>query len=120
MRRRIELVENEEVVTTVISYEEQARSWLSQIGRYKDVEKQIPFYRRLIAFAEFFANWELLPFTDDAAKLFKKLRKKKVRISSTDLKIASIAVEYDATLLTRNLTDFEKVPGLKLENWLSK
>jgi len=62
----------------------------------------------------------LLPFTEDAAKLFKKLRKQKVRISSTDLKIASMAAVYDATLLTRNLADYRKVPGLKFENWLSK
>jgi len=56
LRGRIELIENEEVVTTVISYEGQVRSWLSQIGRHSDVEKQIPFYRRLIAFADFFGN----------------------------------------------------------------
>jgi tRNA(fMet)-specific endonuclease VapC len=36
-----------------------------------------------------------------------------------DLKIASIALANGATLLTRNTRDFQKVPGLQIENWLS-
>ncbi len=35
-----------------------------------------------------------------------------------DLRIACIVMAYDAVLLTRNTKDFEKVPGLKFENWL--
>jgi tRNA(fMet)-specific endonuclease VapC len=36
-----------------------------------------------------------------------------------DLKIASIALASDATLLTRNATDFRRIPGLRVEDWLS-
>ena len=35
-----------------------------------------------------------------------------------DLKIAAICIAHDPLLLTRNLVDFEKVPGLQVENWL--
>ena len=35
-----------------------------------------------------------------------------------DLKIAAIAVSHDALLLSRNLVHFQKVPGLRVENWL--
>ena len=34
-----------------------------------------------------------------------------------DLKIASIAIANDALLLTRNLSDFSKIPGLRVEDW---
>ena len=118
LRRRIVHVEDV-VVTTVVTYEEQMRSWLSQIGRNPDVEKQVPFYLRLVEMADFFGEWNLLPFTDAAAETFKSLRQQKLRISSTDLKIASIVLLDGATLLSRNLTDFTQVPGLVVENWLS-
>ena len=42
-----------------------------------------------------------------------------VRIGAMDIKIASIALANDAILLTRNLNDFQKVPGLRVADWLS-
>jgi predicted nucleic acid-binding protein len=34
-----------------------------------------------------------------------------------DLKIAAIVLAQQATLLSPNLSDFRKVPGLQLEDW---
>jgi tRNA(fMet)-specific endonuclease VapC len=53
-----------------------------------------------------------------AAGEFMRLRRQGVRIGSLDLKIASIALVQGATLLSANVRDFRKVPGLKVENWL--
>jgi len=41
----------------------------------------------------------------------------RIRVSTMDLRIASIALSLDMTLLTRNLTDFRLVPGLRVEDW---
>ncbi len=40
-------------------------------------------------------------------------------IPSVDLMIASVALVHDCTLVTHNTKDFQNVPGLRLENWLS-
>ena len=68
--------------------------------------------------ADFFGNWQLIEFSEEAADAFRSFRKQKIRIATTDLKIASIAVTTGATLLSRNLVDFEQIPGLQVENWL--
>ena len=40
-----------------------------------------------------------------------------IRIGTMDLKIAAIVLAHDATLLTKNLSDFRKVPGSKVADW---
>lgn len=107
------------VATTAVTLEEQSRSWISLIGRYADVERQVAYYRRLTAMFDFFADWEIVPFDEVAAAEFKRLRGERVRVATTDLKIAAIALTNDATLLSANLRDFERVPDLKVENWLN-
>lgn len=65
-----------------------------------------------------FSKFDILPFDEEPADHFHRLQSERVRIGTMDLKIASICLAHDATLLTRNLVDFEKVPGLRVENWL--
>jgi tRNA(fMet)-specific endonuclease VapC len=119
LRRRILQVTDDDVVTTVVTYEEQMRSWLGRIGQTRDVRNQVAFYERLAHMADFFGEWTLMPFTDAAAGQFLSLRQQKLRISTMDLKIACIVLQEQATLLSRNLSDFGQVPGLHVENWLA-
>lgn len=44
----------------------------------------------------------------------KSLAKKRIE---KDLRIASIALTQNATVVTRNYKDFSLIPNLKLENW---
>ena len=60
----------------------------------------------------------VLPWSMDASNIFDDFRSRGVRIGTLDLRIASIALNYDALVLTRNLVDFQRVPGLRVENWL--
>jgi tRNA(fMet)-specific endonuclease VapC len=48
---------------------------------------------------------------------YTELVKAKVRVGTKDLRIASIALVNNATVLTRNVRDFGKVPGLLTEDW---
>lgn len=105
--------------TTAITLEEQSRSWISQIGRQKRVIDQVPYYDRLIAMFDFFSAWEIVGFSEQAAAEFENFRKQRIRVATTDLKIASIAYSGDFLLLTANKRDFERIPNLRFENWLS-
>jgi tRNA(fMet)-specific endonuclease VapC len=59
----------------------------------------------------------ILPFDGGAIAVFDDLREQKVRIATMDLRIAAIAISRNLVLLTRNIGDFSKVPGLVTENW---
>ena len=61
--------------------------------------------------------YPILEFNDAACVQFDELRVTKLKIRRADLLIACIALAHDATLVTRNVKDFAKVPNLKIENW---
>jgi tRNA(fMet)-specific endonuclease VapC len=103
----------------IICAEEQLRGWLAKISSTHVVSRQVPSYDNLSAAIGFFGNSERVPFDVRAADRFERLRKQKIRVGSQDLKIASIALVHDAVLLSANLRDFCKVPGLRVESWLA-
>jgi tRNA(fMet)-specific endonuclease VapC len=93
------------------------RGWLQVIARYRDPMQQIAYYDKLIEFIRFFNNWTILPFHATSVQLFRNLRSAKIRISTNDLKIAASSIDRNALLLTRNTVDFQRVPGLRFEDW---
>ena len=104
--------------TTVITIEEQLAGRIAQIRSRRELHEQLVFYRRLQDHVDFFASWIVLSFDAEAADLVQSFRSQGIRIGSMDLKIAAITIVQDATLLTRNVVDFAKIPGLHFENWL--
>jgi tRNA(fMet)-specific endonuclease VapC len=65
----------------------------------------------------------VLPFDAAAAAAYATLRIGLERagrpLDDPDLRIASIALARDLTLVTANGRHFERVPGLRVENWLA-
>lgn len=108
----------EAAVTTIISVEEQLRGWLARIAKMQEPHDQIDAYQQLGERVNFLAAFTFLPWDYETASRFKEMRKAGIRVGTMDLKIACIALEHDALLLTRNTVDFSKVPGLRFENWL--
>lgn len=119
LRVRISSVPRDDLATTAISLEEQTRGWLAKIAEHKDVRKQILYYSRLVELCEFYSRWNVQPFDERAANEFLRLRHSGVGIGTMDLKIAAICLIEGATLLSANLKDFQQVPGLHVEDWLT-
>ena len=65
---------------------------------------------------------QTLPFDLEAATVYGRIRsdleKKGQPLSDPDLMIASIALAHDLTLITGNTKHFERIEGLRIENWL--
>lgn len=47
-----------------------------------------------------------------------ELERRGTRLADPDLRIAATALAHQATLITGNIRHFQRVPGLRCENWL--
>lgn len=117
LRRQLDKFPSDSIFTTIISFEEQMRGWLAFISKCKTIDRQIYEYERFHRSLETYRDSQVLDFDQKAADMFKKLKTDKVRIGTMDLKIASIALANDAILVSRNLSDFEQVPSLRVQDW---
>ncbi len=63
-----------------------------------------------------------LPFDADAAQRFGELsahlERHQLTIPEADLRVAAICVAADRILISGNSRSYEKIPGLRFENWL--
>ena len=74
-------------------------------------------YDRMARTTQFLGQLQILSFSGAAIRRWKALKKQRINIGKTDLRIAAIALEMDATVVTRNKPDFGRVPGLRIEDW---
>lgn len=110
---------NDVVCVTIVSFEEQMRGWLSYSARARSLPQQVRAYSRLHELLADFQTRPVVDFDDHAATEFQRLVKLRLRVGTMDLRIAAIAFAQSATLLSRNLADFRKVPDLSVEDWTS-
>jgi tRNA(fMet)-specific endonuclease VapC len=117
LRANLAHFDSADISTTIVTFEEQMRGWMAFLSKSKSLQQQIIAYKRLNQFLENFRKIHVFPFDEKAAKIFDELKSRKIRVGTMDLKIASIAIANEAILISRNLSDFEKVPNLKVQDW---
>ena len=91
---------------------------MAYMARAKTVAQEIDAYcQAQDSIWTSFRHILVLDFDERAGVEYQRLRRSRVRIGTMDLKIAAIVLTHDATLLSKNLSDFGKVPGLKVADW---
>ena len=68
-------------------------------------------------FAGFIKQLPIVSFTAKAIQEYRQLQAFKLNVGKKDLRIAAIGREFSATIVTGNLSDFGRVPGLAVEDW---
>jgi len=63
------------------------------------------------------SEFQVLPYDANSHTVYQSLKAQRLRVGTQDLRIAAIALTHVGILLTRNLQDFEKVPGLAVQDW---
>ncbi len=114
---RIDRYSSENFALSAVSFHEQTLGAHNFINRAQTNTDTIRGYNLLVEILQGFSSAPVLPFDDKAIAIFDELRSQKVRVSTMDLRIASIALSCDLVLLTRNVRDFSKVSKLVTEDW---
>src|SRR5436305_589852 len=95
-----------EVFVTVITAQETFEGWFALLNRQKAGLAQTSAYAQFLRSLETLLKFAILPFDEDAARVFERLRERRIRIGTMDLKLASICLTHEAILLSRNVVDF--------------
>lgn len=89
---------------------------------FHGAEKSAKVAQNLAAVEEFASLLEVLPYTAKAAQHYGAIRTSLEKVGRpigvNDLHIAAHARSEGLTLITNNLGEFERVPGLVTENWV--
>ena len=109
----------DEVAVAIISVEEQISGWYTMVRRATRPDDLARAYDRLAESVKSLATMHILSFTLAAIHRFEQLKRLKLAVRGNDLRIAAIALEHGAVVVTRNTADFQQIPGLSVENWAS-
>ena len=86
------------------------------------VAKSCQLEKNTEALKGFLTPFQVINFDLSSAEIYGKLlstlEKKGSVIGPYDLQIASIAMAHDFILVTNNTSEFSRIPGLSLENWV--
>ncbi len=105
------------VAICVITIEEQLEGWQRSLRQAKQDAQREQTYQRMAQTVESLSAWPVLRYTQPAMRRRAGFHRMHLNVGSNDLNIAAIALEYQATVVTRNLRDFGRVPGLTIADW---
>lgn len=105
------------VAVTIITVEEQLRGWYTALRATSDPVRLHAVYARMAATVRFLASYKILDYSLSAMAEYDRLLKAKLGVRKNDLRIAAIALEMGATVVTANVRDFARVPNLVVEDW---
>jgi len=97
-----------------------AVSIISYMEAYQGILRSPDRERAEARFEVLLAATPILPFSRAVARRCAELREelrrqdRRVRARALDLMVAATALQYDLTLVTRNIADYDDVPGLVL------
>jgi tRNA(fMet)-specific endonuclease VapC len=90
---------------------------------YAGAYKHSQVTRLLALIADLLQEVDVVDFDAVCAEQFGRIRgtllQQGISVPTTDLMIASAALVHNLTLVTHNTADFQKIPCLRLDDWLT-
>lgn len=117
LTRKVNAHPQAELAITVITVEEELAGWYNLIRKARTQDALATAYQRLADAISVLARWQLLSLDRPAMARHELLKSESLNVRRMDLRIAAIVLQRGVTLVTRNLRDFQRVPGLATEDW---
>ena len=105
------------VTVSAVTVEEQALGWLKLLRKARTPQEIASAYELMADAVKTLAEFPILSMSVTAVDDFQHLRGLRLNVGSMDLRIASVARDLGATVVTRNQRDFGRVPGLAVVDW---
>lgn len=106
-----------DLALSIMSLHEQTRGCHASLQRARTAREVVHGSSLLTHVLRNFTVAPVLPFDDAAATVFAALVAQRLRVRTMDRRIAAIALARGLVVLTRNASDFGRVPGLQMEDW---
>jgi tRNA(fMet)-specific endonuclease VapC len=107
----------QELAITVMTVEEVLSGWYTLLRRVNQPSEVASAYQEMADSIPFLAEWPILAYPGTAIARYEQLLAMRLNVRKMDLRIAAIILENGGTLVTRNTRDFQRVPGLTIEDW---
>ena len=117
VRARVAAHPRTDVAVSVLTVEEALVGWLTALRQVRTNDRRATIYDRMTLTSMAVADLQIVSCSRAALDRYDQLLKLKLGVGGFDLRIAAIALEHKATIVTRNLSDFRRVPGLTCEDW---
>ena len=114
---RVDAHGHAELAITVLTVDEQLSGWYTLTRQARRPEEIARAYATLGEAVVRLARWTILPYTEFAIARVAELKALRLNVGLMDLRIAAVALENQAVIVTRNRRDFSRIPGLSLEDW---
>ncbi len=106
-----------ELAITILTVDEQLTGWYTLTRQARRPEEIARAYAQLGEAVVRLGRWRILPYTESAIARVAQLKALRLNVRLMDLRIAAVALENQAVVVTRNRRDFGRVPGLSVEDW---
>jgi tRNA(fMet)-specific endonuclease VapC len=120
IQERLRQINTDSVAISIVTAEEKMKGRLAAINSLSGIERVDRLaiaYRALQSSIEDLQALPILPFSELAKDRYRELLQQKIRVGSHDLRIAAIVLSIEGILVTRNRRDFDRVPGLQIDDW---
>jgi tRNA(fMet)-specific endonuclease VapC len=118
LRQRLATLPPEEVAVSAVTVEESLRGRLAILSRRLEGDARIHAYAKLIETVRFCSSIPVALFDRMCEEQFQHLQSLHLRVGTRDLKIAATGLAHNLIVVTRNRRDFERIPALRIDDWL--